>query len=112
MDTLVGSLARDAAQLILVQVLSASELNPRLAGGLRLTAAEDVRRARELRVDHAAIVRYRRRLEAHMAALERAALRARATVLRLEVPDEDSDDRRDLDRVASLLLGAGVMEVA
>jgi uncharacterized protein (DUF58 family) len=111
-DQMIASLARDAARLFLVQIISAGELNPGLTGGLRLSDAERPSRSREVRVDRAVVAQYRRRLEAHMGAIERGAVRSRAAVMRLEVPDEGAADGEDLERVAAALLRAGIMEVA
>ena len=108
----ISDLGRDAAGLVTIQVLSQSERDPRLSGGVRLVDAEDPGRTKDLRLDRSIIKRYSERLAAHLESIDEAAARSRAAVVRIEVPDVVRSIEALRDLTVPPLLERGVVETA
>ncbi|MBW2262104.1 MAG: DUF58 domain-containing protein [Deltaproteobacteria bacterium] len=112
MGRYISDLGRDAAGLVTIQLLSQSERDPRLSGGVRLVDAEDPGRTKDLRLDRSVLKRYSERLAAHLDSIDEAAVRARAAIVRIEVPDVVRSVDRLRDLTVPPLLERGVVETA
>jgi uncharacterized protein (DUF58 family) len=112
MHRYITDLGRDAAGLVAIQLLSRSERDPRLSGGVRLVEAEDPGQTKDLRLDRSVIRRYTGRLAAHLDAIDEAASRARAALVRIEVPDTVRSVEQLRELTVPPLLTRGVVETA
>ena len=112
MHRYISDLGRDAAGLVAIQLLSQSERDPQLSGGLRLVDAEDHGQTRDLRLDRSVLRRYTDRLAAHLDAIDEAASRARAMLVRIEVPDTVRTVEALRDLTVPPLIERGVVETA
>lgn len=112
MGRYLADLNRDATGLVIIQLLSATERNPLLSGGVRLVDVENQATTKDLRLDRSIIRRYTKRLDAHLDSIDQAARKHSVGMIRLEVPDTI----RTLDQVRDLtvpkLLERGVVESA
>ncbi len=81
-STLVDRFARGAAQLILLQVLDADDLEPSFVGGTRLTDSE-TGVALDRTLSASDVERYGQRFQAHVALWQSALSRARGTWLQV-----------------------------
>lgn len=103
LDALVARLSRDAAGLVLVQVLDPEDVSPPAIEGARLIDSESGEALEQL-FQSDVLERYRQRLEAHQGLLRSAARRAGAALVTL-VADHP------VDALAAELLGP-VLSVA
>jgi len=87
---LLRKLAARAHQIVLIQVLDASEWQPSARGALRLNEVESGQ-LREIPVDDVVVARYLERLERHCQELEAETRRAGGLYMRV-----DSDDSLDI----------------
>lgn len=112
MERYITELSRDAAALVVIQILSSTERQPRMRGGVRLVDAERRDAKKDLHLDRAVIRRYESRLAAHLHAIDEACRKVRAVLVRLEVDDV----ARSIDRTRNLsvppLISSGVVEGA
>lgn len=112
MHAVLTPLRRDAAALILIQILASSEREPTWTGGVRFRDVEHTNTHRDLRLDASAVARYRTRLEKHMALLDDAASRLNASLIRLDEPDDEEALPDVAGRCADMFRKAGVIDVA
>lgn len=111
-DQFLASLTHNAAALIPVVVLSQTEREPDLSGGMRLVDAENPALRHEIRIDAGAVSRYRRRLTRHLSDIERTARRMRSSLVRLEVPDVPPEPSVLISSIAGSLVREGIVEPA
>ena len=112
MNRYISDLGRDAAGLVAIQLLSQSERDPRLSGGVRLVDAEDPGQTKDLRLDRSVLRRYSERLATHLESIDEAASRIRAVVVRIEVPDTVRSVEKLRDLIVPPLMERGVVETA
>jgi len=112
MERHLSTLRRDAAALVVIQVLSRTERDPSFTGGLRLVDAESPARKRDLRVDRGVLRRYRGRLATHLGSIDGAARKVGALVVRVDVDDLFRDATSIRDALVPPLLERGIVEVA
>lgn len=108
----LAGLSRDAASLVVIQILSDTERDPSHTGGLRLVDVEDPSSHRDLHVNRAVVNRYKKRLSAHQASIEEACRKVGASLLRMDVPDAFRGAPAIRKRMIPLMLERGIVEVS
>lgn len=86
-ESWLGTLRQSAHWLVVIAVLSQSEVYPGVSGGVRFVDAEDSRFQKRLRITPSVISRYQERLSGHLGQVAEACRRQGITLIRLEVPD-------------------------
>lgn len=111
MRNLFSKLSRNVAELVVIQILSKTEREPDLNGGLRMSDVESRGRPIDMRIDRAAKHRYGKNLKRHLDAILDAATRYHVSMITLAVEDDEPEDMEELrQNLAHALLRSGVME--